>query len=132
VYDTKVVSFGNRLFQPDGDLIQFTFAGSVGGHTNQPAGLRVTGAGCEMKGFGEQIVTKEYAGFRVPAAMHSGHVASEVRVINDVVVDERCGVDHLDDRRKLGRLRDDFWAEDHRVLQRAVPERGETVSPETC
>jgi hypothetical protein len=96
VNDSEVITFGSGLFQSGGNLVEFAFAGSVGSSTDQPAGLCITGCGRKVKGTGEQIVTEKHTGFRIPATMDRGDMTPQVRIIDDVVMNQRSCMDHFD------------------------------------
>src|SRR5262249_37072050 len=74
---------------------------AVGRLADQPAGLRVNGAG-QVEGVGEQVVAQQDARLVAPAGVDGADVAADGGVVQNVVVHQGGGVDHLDDRPEGG------------------------------
>ena len=53
-----------------------------------------------MEGVGEEVVAQQDGGLVAPLGVDRGGVAADQCLVEDVVVDERGRVDHLDDRRQ--------------------------------
>ena len=56
--------------------------------------------GGQVEGVGEQVVAHQDGRLVAPLGVDRRGVAADHRLVEDVVVDERRGVDHLDDRRQ--------------------------------
>ena len=59
-----------------------------------------------MKGVGEEVVAQQDGGLVAPLGVDRGGMAPDHGLVEDVVVDERGRVNHLDDRRQ-DRMRGD-------------------------
>lgn len=94
--DAKVISFGAGLFQPSGDLVQFSFAGTVSSQPDQPAGFGIAAGGGKVECLGEQVVAEQHTGFGIPATMDRGHMPPQVCVVDHVVMNQRGSMNHLD------------------------------------
>ena len=77
-----------------GDLLEFAGAHTVRSLADQPARTGVDGAG-QVEGVGEEQVAEEDADLVPPPGVHSRNVPPQLGFVENVVVNERRGVDHL-------------------------------------
>ena len=78
------------------DLRQFPFADDVCRAADAAAGVSCLKAAGEMKRVCEQVITKQYAGFVIPAGIHCCDVASGFGVVQYVIMNQRRQMNHLD------------------------------------
>src|SRR5262249_9170695 len=105
VYHVEVLFLTQRPVAAFGTLLQLADADAVGRRADDPAGGGVAGRAGQVEGVREQEVTQEDADLVAPAGVDGGDVAADAGAVEHVVVDERGGVDHLDDggQRVVGR-----------------------------
>ena len=96
--DREVVVFGKVHVAAGDGLAELAVADDVGRAADEAAGERALERAGEVEGVGEEEVAQEDAGFVVPAGVDGIDVAADGGFVEDVVVDERGGVDHFDDR----------------------------------
>jgi len=98
---SEVIAFGHRLFQSDGDLVEFSLARAICSLTDQSAGFRVPGAGSQMKGARKQVIAEEHTGFDIPPPVNGRHVTSQIGVVDHIIVNQCRSVNHFYDSGKL-------------------------------
>lgn len=120
--DFQVLRFGQAGVIAMFDLHQFAFADGVGHIGNAPREIDGAEAGAQVIRMGNQIVAEQNGALVADEAVERGLSPADVGFVEDVVVDQRRHVDHLDDggedhvfpanvADRLGREQEQLWAE---------------------
>ena len=81
-------------------LLHLALADEVGRAADPAAGERRFERGGQVEGVGEEVVAQQDGRLVAPLGVDRRGVAADHGLVEDVVVDERGRVDHLDDRRQ--------------------------------
>ena len=95
VDDIQVFVLGQFQVAPVQSLAQFSFAGAIGGHTEDPASLRVVQGHRQVESMGEEIVAQEEPGRHAPFGIDRGHVPADGGLIENVIVNQGGRVNQL-------------------------------------
>src|SRR5262245_38740621 len=98
VDDREVFLFAQFNVYPRMDLVELPFAHDVRWAADEPACEGAVETRGEMKRVREEEVAQEHTRFGPPFRVHCGTVPAHDGTIQHVVVHERRGVNHLDDR----------------------------------
>ena len=82
------------------DLLHLPLADLVGRVADPSAGAGGVERGRQVEGVGEEVVAQQDGGLVAPLGVDRGGVPADHRLVEDVVVHQGRGVDHLDDRRE--------------------------------
>ena len=100
--DLEIIGLGQIEVAAALDLPQLALAHVPGRLADDPAGKDVVQRTGHAHGPGEQVVAQENAGLVIPAGVDRVEMAADRGFVQDVVVDQRGGVDQLGDHRQGG------------------------------
>src|SRR5712691_2917655 len=98
-HDVEVLILGDVGVAVLGELVELAFDHPQRDVAQQPDDLQLVVRQRQRHRLDVQVVAEKYGDVVAPARVHGEPAAAQVRVVDDVVVNERGGMDELDDGR---------------------------------